>query len=1080
MGNNGILKKLKKTLEDIYNDFRSRIDPEPWKKAVKEAYSEAPDETAVQVVDFMLTHECVPSKVWRAVCHAADITNRPVALSDIYSNAAINGILDRMSGTDPLRYAYISSDSSDDEVKHIMDTAEAAQRYMEKGQIYLAEKAVNDLSRFCPTHPDVLDMRKKLADIRCTGGVDVVRDMMPFRSQARDGMRDACNKSDTEAAAQRLENAIADNYKCYEAYYPLGMIYLKNSDIQKADYVAEVLLDLGHESVDACLLKGRVLEAQEKTEDAFFYYDRACRIGRADAGSREAAGKASKEASADALKEASHERTRLLNEFEPEYTEYEPATDTKSEPKRNYLDNEESAAIEVVKETDNLIKLGRLTEAYYELVKRSQEFSRSELLKFKKALALYLMKKEPEAREVFLAVGENSPLYERAGYLVSDIEFNIVENKKFESISIPELAGIFFNTGKYAEALAAFKQTDESDMTARMWSQRARCEAEEGMLNAAVHSIDMALKKDFRLEEAYELAALIYQAKGENENALAIYDEAVKMSASRGNTRACSLKAALLYGMGRQREVLEFRNSLENRGVPASSADGYAGLVQIYGKPGDIAQGLEYLERAITSGASETRFYTAAVSACLARRQYFRAMLYVEKGLEKADEPEALYTDKCKALYLSGKLDAAFTNAGTLLTKDPESAEVHYIMGCIHSDRGEEREAVKWLKSAAEINKEDHKYAYAVADKCFCTGDTASALTYYSRAIMLDSSDHISFKRRALIYIMRDEDEKAVEDIKCAMLLKPDDPEIYMMLGDILSGYELEDDLDVEGSTDNMTGPAEPSSDAAENSDDKSVTAEDESENDAADAGSGSENSSEDHENKDDGEKDAEYYYSKAIELDPNYRQAYISRAGFYVENRRLDDALKDIQKAVSLDENEGDAYMTRGIIHHLRSEDVQAINDFERAAQTERFALQAYSYIAKCNNALRDYNAAVEAADAGIAIDSSFLNLYVNRGVALFNLGKYHQAAEDFKRVIQKKNEVNTAAVETSYRFSGMTNEKLGNKEEALSDYRMLIKYNPDHPDIKQRISELESQLEANEKKHRFSFFKRKKGSED
>ena len=50
---------------------------------------------------------------------------------------------------------------------------------------------------------------------------------------------------------------------------------------------------------------------------------------------------------------------------------------------------------------------------------------------------------------------------------------------------------------------------------------------------------------------------------------------------------------------------------------------------------------------------------------------------------------------------------------------------------------------------------------------------------------------------------------------------------------------------------------------------------------------------------------------------------------------------------------------MTRGMIHHLRNENVQAVNDFERAAKTDRFALQAYSCIAKCNNALRDYNAA-------------------------------------------------------------------------------------------------------------------------
>ena len=49
--------------------------------------------------------------------------------------------------------------------------------------------------------------------------------------------------------------------------------------------------------------------------------------------------------------------------------------------------------------------------------------------------------------------------------------------------------------------------------------------------------------------------------------------------------------------------------------------------------------------------------------------------------------------------------------------------------------------------------------------------------------------------------MMRDDDEKAVEDIKCAMALDPQDPEIYMMLGDLLSDYELEEDLDVEGSS---------------------------------------------------------------------------------------------------------------------------------------------------------------------------------------------------------------------------------------------------------------------------------------
>ena len=81
---------------------------------------------------------------------------------------------------------------------------------------------------------------------------------------------------------------------------------------------------------------------------------------------------------------------------------------------------------------------------------------------------------------------------------------------------------------------------------------------------------------------------------------------------------------------------------------------------------------------------------------------------------------------------------------------------------------------------------------------------------------------------------------------------------------------------------------------------------------------------------------------------------------------------------------------------------------------------------------------------------------------------------------MIQKKNEVNTAAVEAAYRFRGMTNELLGNTKAALADYRMLMKYNPDYQDIRQKITEMEGLLEQTEKKHHFSFFRKKKRRED
>ena len=78
---------------------------------------------------------------------------------------------------------------------------------------------------------------------------------------------------------------------------------------------------------------------------------------------------------------------------------------------------------------------------------------------------------------------------------------------------------------------------------------------------------------------------------------------------------------------------------------------------------------------------------------------------------------------------------------------------------------------------------------------------------------------------------------------------------------------------------------------------------------------------------------------------------------------------------------------------------------------------------------------------------------------------------------MITNQNIVNTAAVESAYRFRGMAYEKIGNTEKALSDYQKLLRYNPDRKDIKKRVSEMESKIDDAKPKSRLaSIFRRKK----
>ena len=74
--------------------------------------------------------------------------------------------------------------------------------------------------------------------------------------------------------------------------------------------------------------------------------------------------------------------------------------------------------------------------------------------------------------------------------------------------------------------------------------------------------------------------------------------------------------------------------------------------------------------------------------------------------------------------------------------------------------------------------------------------------------------------------------------------------------------------------------------------------------------------------------------YTKAIELDPEYAEAYKDRATAYFGNRDFDNAIADYTKAIQLDPDDTDIYNYRGLVHFGNSEPDKAIDDFSRAIQ--------------------------------------------------------------------------------------------------------------------------------------------------
>lgn len=1047
--------ELKKKLEKIYKTLKSRTNEKLWHDAVSEAMENDSSAAMAAVVDFVQSHEYIPSDVLKTVIKDADIHNHPAQLADVYSIDVLHNIYRRSIKPDNVNYSKLPEEMTDDEIGELISMIDEAEKYIRRGQVYLSACAVEKVARKYPGNPAAAELRKKYLKMRPDGGLG---EEIPSETAGKNSRNEKNNAGERlidngrfEEAADYFEKLISEDYENYRAYFALCGLYIRNGSFEKADYIVDLMLELGISESEARVLKGTILEQRGQLDDALYYYETACRADRSS-------------------KNAVAARTRLLEKLDGPGTF--KASDTKAisqlcaagagvEDRYDLSKLKIPPAIrEITDETDSLSAKGRMTEAYYELAKSSETYPESSLLTFKKAYALYLMKRAPEARKILKTVSRDDIMYRRAGWLIEDIDHNILDQKKFDDVSGSSMAEILFASGHFEEALAKLNSVDLSSMDASLWALKGRCEVETGQLQSALESFTKALSADYHIDGVREIMAMIYQVRGENDKALEMYDSAAKIADD--PAPLCTMKARMLYKLGRVNELMEYRKSAFALLGHPSEADSYAALIQI--RNGSVStEAFRDLEYAVHTGTSETEFYLECVKTYIAGASLHRAVLCAEAGITSAEESDRMYLYKADALYRSGKLDSAEIIAGIMMAEDPDNAAVKYLMGLIARDRNDMKKSLKWFLSACEDDPDNHDYVFAAAECCYDEGDYDNALKYYTKAAALDRKDYLSFKKRAVIFMRKGEDQRALDDINGALLLKPDDPELYILIGMIISGYEIEETTEVRGadSADTIDEPDDSSADE----DDNEAESEDSSSEERAKA-----------DYLDDVDKGPEYYYSRAVRIDPEYVEAYVCRAKYRAEQGRLSDAMKDANKAIELDSGSESLYMLRGVISLLSGKYEDAEKDFRRSAEIDPENLSAYSYISKCDNALGKYEEALEAAELGMKIDSDFVNLYVNRGVAYYNLSRYDDALEDFDTVIMRQNEVSTAAVETAYKYKGMSYERLGDREEAAVSYRMLLKYDPEEADIQDRISKLEEELEEEKPKSIFSFLRKKK----
>jgi len=139
--------------------------------------------------------------------------------------------------------------------------------------------------------------------------------------------------------------------------------------------------------------------------------------------------------------------------------------------------------------------------------------------------------------------------------------------------------------------------------------------------------------------------------------------------------------------------------------------------------------------------------------------------------------------------------------------------------------------------------------------------------------------------------------------------------------------------------------------------------------------------------------------YTKALEINPRYIEAYNNRGLAYASKGQYDDAISDYNKALKINPRYIEAYNNRGNAHLNKGQYDDAISDYNKILKIEsRYAVAYYNrgiaYIAK-----DQYDQAISDFSKALEILPGFEAAYGNRGRAYYLKKNYDKSWDDVKK---------------------------------------------------------------------------------
>jgi tetratricopeptide (TPR) repeat protein len=181
----------------------------------------------------------------------------------------------------------------------------------------------------------------------------------------------------------------------------------------------------------------------------------------------------------------------------------------------------------------------------------------------------------------------------------------------------------------------------------------------------------------------------------------------------------------------------------------------------------------------------------------------------------------------------------------------------------------------------------------------------------------------------------------------------------------------------------------------------------------------------------------------KAIQLNPDFADAYYNRGNAYNNMGRYVAAIGEFDKSIRIRPDYADAYNFRGNAYYILGRYEPAIRDFSKAIQLRSEYWLAHNNRGNVYNSLGRYDDAIQDYDAAIAMKPDYEGAYNNRGQVYGRLGRHDAAIRDYDKAIALK-----ADYADAYANRGFAYGSLGRYGDAIRDYDKAIALRPDFAD--------------------------------